>query len=86
MYDAANRNANRNNCDSIIFTIKDTKLYITLVTSSARNNQKLSKLLSEGFERSVDWNRYKTKSKSKNMATGYRYFLESNFVGAKVSK
>ena len=27
------------------------------------------------------WNEYKTKSEIKNRATGYRYFLESNFVG-----
>ena len=46
-----NENAKANN---IIFTIKDTKLYVPIVTLSARNNQKLSKLLSKGSERSVD--------------------------------
>ena len=40
-----------NNANNIIFTIKDTKLYVPVVTLSARNNQKLSKLLSKGFER-----------------------------------
>ena len=45
---ADNANANFNN---IIFTIKDTKLYLPVVTLSARENQKLSKL-SKGFERS----------------------------------
>ena len=49
---AGNDNANDND-DNIIFTIKDTKLYVPVVTLSARDNQKLSKLLSEGFERSV---------------------------------
>ena len=39
--------------NNIIFTIKDTKLYIPVVTLSARDKQKLSKLLSKGFERSV---------------------------------
>ena len=74
---------NVNNIDSnnIIFTIKDTKLYVPVVTSSAKDNQKLSKLLSKGFERSVYWNEYKTKSENKNTANEYRYFLESNFVG-----
>ena len=32
-----------------IFTIKDAKLYVPVVTLSARDNQKLSKLLSKGF-------------------------------------
>ena len=44
------------------------------------NNQKLSKLLSKWFGRSVYWNKYKTKSENKNATNEYRYFLESNFV------
>ena len=42
--------------DNIIFTIKDTKLYVLVVILLARDNQKLSQLLSKGFERSVYWN------------------------------
>ena len=61
---ADNKNAN---CNVIIFTIKDTKLYVRVVTLSAKDNQKLSKLLSKGFERSVYWNEYKTKSENKKM-------------------
>ena len=40
---AGNDNANGND-GNIIFTIKDTKLYIPVVTLSARDNQKLTKL------------------------------------------
>ena len=47
-----NENANGNN---IIFTIKDTKLYVLVVTLLVRDNQKLSKL-SKGFKRSIYWN------------------------------
>ena len=43
-------NANVNDDNNSIFTIKDTKLYVPVVTLSARDNQKLSKLLSKGFE------------------------------------
>ena len=39
--------------NNIIFTINDTKLFLPVVTLSARDNQKLSKLLRKGFERSV---------------------------------
>ena len=54
--------------DKIIFTIKDTKLYVPGVNLSAKDNQKLSKLISKGFARSVYWNKYKTKSENKNAA------------------
>ena len=55
-------NTNENNDDN---NGKDTKLYAPVVTLSTRDNQKLSKLLKKGFERSVDWNEYKTKSDHK---------------------
>ena len=50
----------------IFFYYQDTKLY-PLVTLSATDNQKLSKRLCIGFERSVYWNEYKTKSDNKNV-------------------
>ena len=55
---------------------------VPAVTLSARDNQKLSKLLSKGFERSVYWIEFKTKCDNKNTTNEFRYFLESNFVGA----
>ena len=64
---AGTDNSNRNNDDNnIIFTIKDTKLYVPVITLSARDNQKLSKTLSNGFERSVYWNEFKTKIQNEN--------------------
>ena len=48
---------------------------------SARDNKKLSKLLSKGFETSVYWNVYKIKSKNINTTNKCRHFVESNFVG-----
>ena len=43
---ADNANVNSNN---IVFTSKDKKLYVPVVTLSAKDNQKLSKLLSKEF-------------------------------------
>ena len=54
------------NSNNIIFTIKDTKLYVPVATLSAKDNQKLLQFLSKGFESSVYWNEYKTKSENKN--------------------
>ena len=58
----------------------DTKSYVPVLTLSARDNQKLSKLLSKGSGSSVNWNEYKTRE-NKNAANEYRYFLKSNFAG-----
>ena len=55
---ADNTSANPN---IIIFTIKDTKCYVAVVTLSARDNQILSKLLDKGFEQSIYWNGYEPK-------------------------
>ena len=42
-----------------IFAITDTKFYVPNVTLKTENNAKLSKLLSEGFKKSIYWNKYK---------------------------
>ena len=41
------------------FAITNTKLYAPFVTSKTEDNAKLSKLLNEGFKRSVYWSKYK---------------------------
>ena len=79
---SANSNDNADNDDNannIIFTIKDTKLYVSVVTLSAKDNQKLSKLLRKGFEIPVYWNECKTKSENKN-TNEYSWSQLSNFV------
>ena len=47
------------NANKVIFKITDAKLYVSIVILSAEDNAKLSKLLSEGFKRTVYWNKYK---------------------------
>ena len=51
--------ASATGADSETFEITDAKLYDSIVTLSAENNAKLSKILSEGFKKSVYWNKYK---------------------------
>ena len=40
------------------FSITDTKLYVSVVTFKIESNAKSSKALSQGFKRSVYWNKY----------------------------
>ena len=81
---AGTDNANGNNDENhIIFTIKDTKLYIpvAIIRSCCKLiSKRQSKLLSNRFEKSVYWNEHKTKNENKNTAKEYRYFLKLNFV------
>ena len=48
--------ANATGADSATFQITDAKLYVPIVTLSAEDNVKLSKLLGGGFRRSVGTN------------------------------
>ena len=64
---------------SNIITIRDTEFYVSVVTLSTKGNLKLSKLR-KGFEKSVQWNEYKTKRENKNMANVYGYRFKSKFV------
>ena len=47
------------NASKAIFNITDAKLYVPIVTLSAEDNVKLSKLLSHGFKRTVYWDEIK---------------------------
>ena len=40
------------------FKVKNTKLYVPIVTLSSKDNVKLVKLLEEGFKRPVYWYEY----------------------------
>ena len=56
---AIGANANVTGADSATSKITDAKRYVPIVTLSVENNAKLSKLLGEGFKRSIYWNKYK---------------------------
>ena len=44
------------NANKTTFKITDAKHYVAIVTLSIEDNAKLSKLLGEGFKRSIYWN------------------------------
>ena len=43
-----------------VFKIKDTKLYVPVVTLSAENDNKLLEQLKTGFKRTIKWNKYRS--------------------------
>ena len=69
-----------NNVDyNITFTAKDAKLYVSVLTLSGKDTQKLSKLLSKGLERSMYLNKHKPKS-GKYRINEYIYFFQLKFA------
>ena len=71
------------------FEITDAKPYVPIVTLSAADNAKLSKLLSEGFKRPVYWNKYKVidnkivEIAADNGEKYIRELLDSSYQGVK---
>ena len=69
--------------DSTI-TIIDANLYVPIVTLSAQDNAKLSKLLSKGFNIQVSWNKYKIiPNKAYDENDHIREMLHSSYQGVK---
>ena len=61
------RDAGNNNNPSAIVAptglklkIKDTKLYVPVVTLSTKNEKKLLEQLKSGFKRTIKWNKYRS--------------------------
>ena len=65
------------------FQIKDTKLYIPVVTLPTQQSLKLTKQLSKGFKRSVFWNEYKSIIETQELDNNNlkRIPLDSSFQG-----
>ena len=82
-------NADATGADSATFKITDAKRYVPILTLSAEDKAKLSKLLSEGFKRSIYWNKYKVIDNivvSINNANEEKYIrerLDASYQGVK---
>ena len=48
---------------AITFAIFDTELYVPIVTLSTQDNAKLSQQLKSSFKRTINWNKYQSKSR-----------------------
>ena len=77
------------NANKAIFEITDAKLYVPIITLSIEDNAKLSKLLGEGFKRSIYWNKYKVidnrvvEIADNNEEKYIRELLDSSYQGVK---
>ena len=53
---------------------KKAEMYISVVTFNTENNNKLSRLLRKGFERTAIWNEYKRKIETVNVTVNDNHF------------
>ena len=64
------------------FAITDTKLYVPVVTLKTEDNAKLSKLLSEGFKRSIYLNEYNVSLKDHDENSDIKKRFHASIQGA----
>ena len=66
-----------------VFIINDTKMYVPVVTLSKEDNKDFIEQQNKGFQRSIYWNKYKTKEKNEDGNNTTKYIsLDPSFQGA----
>ena len=61
------------------FEITDCKLYVPVVTLSAKNDNKLLEQLKSGFRRSIKWNKYMSQMSNQNKNNNLNYLIGTTF-------
>ena len=62
------------------FKITDTKFYISVVTLSAENDNRLFEQLATGFKRTTKWNKYRSKIPNKTGNNNSIYLTDLTFI------
>ena len=76
-------NTDATGADTETFRITDAKLHVLVVTLSTEDNVKLSKLLSEGFNRSIFWNKNKVIDNKEVEIADINEWFDSSHQGVK---
>ena len=62
------------------FEIRNTKLYVPVLTLSTQDNSKLLQELKSGFNRAVNWNKYLTKPELIAQNLNLNHLFEPSFM------
>ena len=62
------------------FKIKDTKLYVPVVTLSKENDTKLLEQLKSGFKRTIKWNKYRSRMTVQPQNNNFNYLIDPTFT------
>ena len=69
-----------NNPTVATFKVKDTKLYVPVVTLSAENDNKLLEQLKTGFKRTITWNKYRSEISNHTINNNLNYLIDPTFT------
>ena len=69
-----------NNATSASFKTKDTKLYVPVVTLSAKNDNKILEQLKTGFKRTIAWNKDRSEMSSQTKNNNVNYLIDPTFT------
>ena len=69
-----------NNPTNATFKIKDTKLYVPVVTLSAKNDNRLLEQLKTGFKRTIKWNKYRSEMSNQTRNNNLNYLIDPTFT------
>ena len=61
------------------FKMKETKLYVPVVTLSKENVTKLLEQLKQGFKRTIKWNKYRSQMTVQNNNNNLNYLIDPTF-------
>ena len=62
------------------FKIKETKLYVPVVTLSKENDIKLLEQLKSGFKRTIKWNKYRSQMTIQPQNNNLSYLIDPTFT------
>ena len=66
--------------ESAAFKIKDYKLYVSVVTLSAENENELLEQLKTGFKRTITWNKYRGEMSNQTKNNSLNYLIDPTFT------
>ena len=69
-----------NNPTNATFKIKDTKLYVPVVTLSAENDNKILEQLKTGFKRIIKWHKYRSELSNQTKNNNLNYLIDPTFT------
>ena len=62
------------------FKITGTKLYVSVVTLSTKNNNNFLEQLKSGFKRTIKWNRYKSEMTNQTKTNHLNHLIDPTFI------
>ena len=65
----------------LTFTITETNLYVSVVTLSTQDNEKVLSQLKSGFKRKISWNKYLAKPELLAQNANLNHLIEPSFQG-----